>query len=60
MTEKFSPLLNRRTLIQGAIASAATLSFAGTGATALASQSRDIDAIRQAVDAGFDESLQRI
>jgi acetylornithine deacetylase/succinyl-diaminopimelate desuccinylase-like protein len=60
MTEKFPTLVSRRTLITGAIASAATLSLAGTGAGVLASEAGNIDALKRAVDAGFDTSLQRI
>lgn len=60
MNNKPPHLMNRRTLIQGAIATAATLSIAGRSGAALASQTGDIDAIRKAVDAGFDGSLQRI
>ena len=60
MTEKTPTLVNRRTLIAGAIASAATLSLAGTGAGVLASEAGRINAIKQAVDAGYDDSLRRI
>ncbi len=62
MTDKFPTLMNRRTLITGAIASAATLSFAGAGASAAfgASEPRNMDALRKAVDSGYDDSLLRI
>jgi len=49
--------MKRRTLIEGAIASAAVLS--STGALAAASDS-ELKAIKQAVDAGYDASLRRI
>src|SRR5688572_31838032 len=49
--------MNRRTLIQGALASAAALSSAGAFAAANASK---LKAIERAVNAGFDSSLRRI
>jgi len=60
MTEKFPLLVNRRTLIKGAIGSAATLSLAGTGSAVLASAPGDIEAIKKAVDAGHGDSVKRI
>ena len=49
--------MNRRIVIQGALAAAAALSSAG----ALAALSdRDLKALKGAVDAGFDSALRRI
>lgn len=49
--------MDRRTLIKGAIASAATLSSAGAFASVPA---RELKSIKRAVDAGFEASLRRI
>ena len=49
--------MNRRILLQGAIASAATLSAAGASA---AVPDRDLRALKQAVDAGYDGAIRRI
>ena len=49
--------MKRRTLIEGAIASAAVLSSSGALAAA---SSRDLSAIKQAVDANYEDSLRRI
>ena len=49
--------MNRRTLIQGAIATAAALSSVRSFA---AVPDRDLKALKQAVDAGFDTALRRI
>jgi len=57
MTDHTPPLLNRRSLIQGAIASAAMLSSASVLA---ARPRRDLGVLRKAVDAGYDASLKRI
>jgi acetylornithine deacetylase/succinyl-diaminopimelate desuccinylase-like protein len=60
MTEISNGGVNRRTLIKGALATAATLSLAGTAGGVLAGESRDVEAIRKAVEKGFDASLKRI
>jgi acetylornithine deacetylase/succinyl-diaminopimelate desuccinylase-like protein len=49
--------MNRRILLQGAIASAAVLSAAGAFA---AVPDRDLQALKKAVDAGFDGAIRRI
>lgn len=60
MTEKSPLLVNRRTLLQGAIASAAGLPLAGAATRVLASEPLDREQMREAIDIGFDDSLRRI
>jgi acetylornithine deacetylase/succinyl-diaminopimelate desuccinylase-like protein len=49
--------MNRRTLIKGALASAAALSAADAFASV---PSRDLKSLQRAVDAGFDDAIRRI
>jgi acetylornithine deacetylase/succinyl-diaminopimelate desuccinylase-like protein len=54
MSEQFTT--SRRAILQGAAAGAALL----TPAAAFAAPARDMDALKKAVDAGYDASVQRI
>lgn len=56
MSDEFPMQLNRRTMLKGAIASVATL----PAAAAFAARAGDLGAVKQAVDAGFEESVRRI